>query len=244
MLSNLTVKCKDFSMIADVKLYENACDTKAELRTGLIAKAHASADVNHGINVSERFELHEGLLYRFDFDPKVHGLVYAWCVPRGSVRSTRVMGGRHELSVRTEIISWFHSSEVAGFHSALDAMFGKLKAKHYWPTMFEDCERFIKDCLECRKLRGRPRISPQMRSDLYDGPFVYIFFDHVGPLRPAGKSGCRFLLTAVCAFSGWGWARPVPNTTAEVTGETLVKHVFCDVGGLTIFVRHDRSTSF
>ena len=104
------------------------------------------------------------------------------------------------MGVRVELISWFHLS--AGFvtHSALDATLAKLLGRHTWPTIASDVEEFIGKCLECRKLRGPHLISPQVRSDMYDAPFVTIFFDFVGPIRPESPSKNRYLLTAVCPF--------------------------------------------
>lgn len=193
------------------------------------------------MNVAGRYELHEGLLYRLEFDPRISPLSYYWCVPKGSTRSTRVLDGRHPVSVRTELITWFRSSHAFGHHPALGATYNKLRTRYYWPGQLDDVQKFIGECVECKRLRGRPLTSPTVRADLYEAPFVCIFFDHVGPLRPSSPDGNRYFLTAGCGFSSCGWAMPVGDVTAEPTARVLVERVFCDIGGFPVFVRHDRS---
>lgn len=244
MLSALTVNCSDFGALFRCKQLEGVYVNKAELRRAVMAPGWTAAQTNHAINVSDRYEAHAGLLYRMKFDAKLHTMTYAWCVPKGSVRSARVLGGRHPVSVRSEMIAWFHESSASGFHSTMDATYSKLVTRYHWPTLFEDVERYVKECGECRKLRGRPLVSASVRSDLYDGLFVCVFFDHVGPIRPQSANGHRYLLTCCCSFSAWGWAHPVPDTTAVTTARTLVEKIFCDLCGFPVFVRHDRSTSF
>ena len=129
-------------------------------------------------------------------------------------------------------------------HSSLDATLGKVLPNCYRPTLVSDTERMISNCVECRKLRGHTLISPQLRSNQYDRPFYVIFLDYVGPIRPASRSGCRFLLAAVCAFSGWGWALPTVDSTSETTAKFLVERVFCDLAGFPVFLRHDRASAF
>ena len=243
ILTQLTVECGEFGALARTKQLEEVYPTKEQLRKAVMAAGWTGAQTNHAMNVSDRYELHEGLFYRLEFDAKLHTMTYAWCVPKGSVRSQTIFGGTHTVSVRNEVIAWFHESRAFGFHSTLDATYSKLVTRYCWPGMFENVEKYVRDCLECKELRGRPLVSATVRSDLYDGPFVCVFFDHVGPVRPSSANGCRYLLTCCCAFSGWGWACPVPETTAVTTGGTLYEKVFCGLAGFPIFVRHDRSTS-
>ena len=119
-------------------------------------------------------------------------------------------------------------------HSSLDSAVDKLCVKFTWPSMITDVEKVILNCPECKKLRGRPFISAAL----------CLFFDRVGELRPATAEENRYLLTCVCAFSGWGWAIPVTDTTAKTTAEALMTRVFCDLSGFPTILRHDRSKSF
>ena len=102
-----------------------------------------TAQINHAINASDDYETQEGLLYKTFFDPVSNGIKLAWCVPRGSAKSAKVLGGTHPLSVRNELITWFHSSEVWRFQSPLDATLGKMIRNCTWPTMVKDTEAFI-----------------------------------------------------------------------------------------------------
>ena len=87
-------------------------------------------------------------------------------------------------------------------------------------------------------------MGSSIRSDLYDAPLVVSFIDHVGPIRTSGKTACRYVLTAVCPFSGWGWAIPVVDNGSESTAQFLTTRVFLDTAGFPVILRHDRSTSF
>ena len=89
-----------------------------------------------------------------------------------------------------ELIVWHHLSEGFGAHSSAEATLSKLLLRHHWPTMV------VGSCGEYKKLR-RLALQSTVRSDLYDGPFVCLFMDHVGPLRSTGRT-----LTCVCAFPG------------------------------------------
>ena len=60
----------------------------------------------------------------------------------------------------------------------------------------------------------------------------------------AGKTNCRYILTAVCPFSVWGWGIPAEDNGAEKTALFLVCYVLLDLGGFPIILRHGRSTSF
>lgn len=243
-LSALTESCPDFGPIYRFKVLEEQGASVAEVRRKMHAFGWTTAQINQAINTGDRYELNEGLLYRFEFDVRHNALSYSWCVPKGSTRATRVLGGAHKVDVRTELILWYHSAHSFGNHSAYDATLSKLVIRYHWPKMADDVDEFIRKCLECKQLRARPFVSAAMRADIYDGPFVAVFFDHVGPLRPQSTQGSRYILTCVCAFSGWGWAIPVPNDTAEETAKGLFNRVYCDIAGFPIFIRHDRSQSF
>ena len=84
------------------------------------------------------------------------------------------------MSVRSEILAWYHLSDTHGLHSSLDATLGRMLGRYYWPTIVSDTEGFISKCNVCKKLRGHVLISPTMRSTQYDAPFVTIFFDYAG----------------------------------------------------------------
>ena len=110
VVQELTFNCKNFGAIAWAKSLENEFPTEAELRRRVRARGFSEAQVNQAINSMERYELHEGLLYRQEYDPQLDGFSLSWRVPTGSARSMKILGGRHGLSVRNELIAWYHLS--------------------------------------------------------------------------------------------------------------------------------------
>ncbi len=93
-------------------------------------------------------------------------------------------------------------------------------------------------------MRARAFQSVTLRSDLFEGPFVALFIDHVGPIRPSTKRENRYILTRVDALSGFDWALPTPDNGAETTATFLLQRVFCDLAGFPIILRHDRHSTF
>ena len=145
-MKQLTENCPDFGAIYRCKELQDGVITQPQLRRKLLNYRFSSNQANQAITQSDQYEVQEGLLYRYEYDPVWESVKLVWCVPSGSAKSTRILGGRHPVSVRSEILAWFHLSDTHGLHSSLDATLGKILGRYYWPTVVSDTEGFISKC--------------------------------------------------------------------------------------------------
>ncbi len=244
VVERLTKECPDYGTLWHYKYLEHWGLSKPVIKSRLTSHGHSPGRINEAVNMSSNYDFQEGILYEIKLLPREHAVTLRVCVPRGAAKSVQVLKDLEGIDLRRELILWHHNSIPFGMHSSLDSTVDKLSVKFTWPSMVADVEKVILNCPECKKLRGRPFISAALRADTFEGPFHCLFFDHVGELRPTTVEKNRYLLTCVCAFSGWGWAIPVPDTTAKTTAEALMTRVFCDLSGFPMILRHDRSKSF
>ena len=68
-----------------------------------------------------------------------------------------------------------------------------------------------------------------MQLGLYQYPFHTLGVDYVGELPPSPSSN-RWILTAVCPYSGYFCAIPVPDKTATTAANVLFHEVFLQLG--------------
>ena len=245
VVERLTKECPDFGTIWHFQYLLSAGMSVPTIRQRLRDHGHSANKINEAVNSRDEYDFQEGVLYKIQLLPREHSVTLRVCVPRGAAKSVKVLHDLIGVDLRRELILWHHASTPFGMHSGLDATVNKLSVRFTWPDMIKTVENSMLQCVECRKLRGKPFVSPSMRADLFEGPFHCLFFDHVGEIRPATKGNLnKYLLTCVCAFSGWGWAVPVPDKSAQTTAHALMTRIFCDISGFPMILRHDRSSSF
>ena len=81
-----------------------------------------------------------------------------------------------------------------------------------------------------------------MQLRLYQYPFHTLGVDYVGELPPS-PSGNRWILTAVCPYSNYLCAIPVPDKTATTAANALIHYVFLHLGFPTV-LQSDRDGEF
>ena len=57
------------------------------------------------------------------------------------------------------ILYYFHEDPLAG-HFNIEETFRKVKARYYWPQIYDDIRRYIKSCDQCQKRGKNKRIEP------------------------------------------------------------------------------------
>ena len=72
-----------------------------------------------------------------------------------------------------------------------------------------------------------------MQIRLYQYSFHTIGVDYVGEL-PRSPSGNKWILTAVCPFSNYLWAIPVPDKTVTTAANAIFNDVFLLLGFLSV----------
>jgi len=74
-------------------------------------------------------------------------------------------------------------------------------------------------------------------------PFKKWAIDFVGPIRPQGKTGARYIITATEYLTCWAEAQPVKDCTGATTTKFLFDHVLMRFGCPKILMS-DRGTHF
>jgi len=106
-------------------------------------------------------------------------------------------------------------------HRGAAATYRTLQRNYWWQGMRRDVYHYVSGCLKCHKAKAtrRDRFGVLMRYDLCPPGHTYQI-DHWGPFPPS-KKGNTIALTVIDRGSGYLWAYPCPDATAETTAKTL-----------------------
>lgn len=89
--------------------------------------------------------------------PKEEKLILQVCIP---------------AILRDDMLRSFHDSLAGGMHQGFERTYAALRQKYYWPTMFEDCRKYIQSCEMCQRVKrdihGKPPpLQPMPVADLF-----------------------------------------------------------------------------
>ena len=145
-------------------------------------------------------------------------------------------------SLRTEIIRNHHNILMAG-HFGVNKTSKKIKEKFYWFQMDEDIRLFIRQCIQCNKIK-QPRKKPKARLRTYMAgyPLDRIGIDVMGPLNVT-KDKNKYILVIGDYFTRWMEAYSLPSQHAEVVAEKLV-HEFISRLGTPLEIHSDQGRNF
>ena len=127
-------------------------------------------------------------------------------------------------STRADVLIAFHDDPTGGPLSR-NKMFGKIRARYYWPNLEDDVKRHCKFCLECRKLKPPPTmpIAPMQPIEC-SRPFELESINICGPY-PISVRGNKYILVITDHFTKWVEAYPLPNQEAVTVGVCLESFV-------------------
>ena len=95
--------------------------------------------------------------------------------------------------------------------------------------MHKHVKNWVRRCPLCIRLKTIPPAHGPMLLRLYQHPFHTLGINFVGEL-PQSPSGNKWILTAVCPYSNYLRAIPVPDKTATTAAYALVNDVFLSTG--------------
>ena len=125
------------------------------------------------------------------------------------------------------ILYMMYNSPTSG-HFATDTIFEKIRARYFWPQMYENIREYVKSCDACQR-RGKSRNKQPLHPIPVHSPFYQIGIDFVGPL-PKTKEGNRYIIVAMDYLTKWPEAKPVPAATAEETEKFIFEDIICQHG--------------
>ena len=111
--------------------------------------------------------------------------------------------------LQKNILGAYHDSP-RGMHRGRDATYNCLSRGFYWRNMSKHVRNWVRRCPHCIRFKFLQPAHGLMQIRLYQYPFHTV--DYVGEL-PHSPSGNKWILTAVCPFTNYLRAIPVPDKT-------------------------------
>jgi hypothetical protein len=137
-------------------------------------------------------------------------------------------------------------SDPAGGHFAGNVTARKvLQAGYWWPTLFNDCVTYTRQCDVCQRV-GKPTSTSAMplHPILALAPFEKWGIDFVGPINPPSKSGRhRYILVATDYATKWAEAEATKRDDKETVAKFLKTNIFSRFGCPRELIS-DRGTHF
>ena len=129
---------------------------------------------------------------------------------------------------RSTVLELSHAIPIAG-HCGKEKTRQRLLRRFYWPTIFQDVEKYCRSCSVCQRAstRGVKR-APLIPLPIISEPFSRIAMDIAGPL-PCTRSGKRYILVICDYATRYPEAIPLSSIDAEHVAEELIQ-VFSRVG--------------
>lgn len=146
------------------------------------------------------------------------------------------------LSIRHSILALAHDSPLAGHHNARSTA-RAIKASWYWPSLSRDVSAYCRQCHECAKvnLSHHSRPSPLQALPPLSHSFERV---HVDLLQlPKSKTGFKYLVVMVDAFSKWIETVPIPDKTADAVAHAFITGWVCR-HGVPDSIFTDKGTEF
>ena len=171
----------------------------------------------------DTLEIKDGVLYRKMIKPDDTVDSYQLIVP---------------CSLRQTIMRQVHEMGHLGTAKTQD----RLRQYAYWRGWKQDVAVFVRRCERCNRYR---RTSQFKQGPLQSLPVCTVMqrlhIDLMGPLLKSRHY--KYLMSAVCPFSKYLIAVPLPDKSAVNVAKALVKHVFFIYGAVE-FCFSDRGTEF
>lgn len=127
------------------------------------------------------------------------------------------------------VFDYYHTSRVGG-HLGIHKTIAKIRKEFIYKGMDRDIAGRVRSCGICSL--SKPAQNAKfglLSSEVAERPLEKVFIDYVGPF-PRSRSGNKFLLVAVDAFSKFCFLMPLRAATAKLTIRALQTHVIQHFG--------------
>ena len=161
----------------------------------------------------DSLELRENVAYRKFLDKTGSATFYQLLVPQ---------------SLRSELTRLVHE-KVAG-HLGVEKTQSQLQRRGYWPGWRRDVKLFCLNCTPCNSYhRGAVPKRGHLQEMRVGEPMQRLQIDITGP-HPKSTDGMIYILTAICAFTKFATAVPLPDKSATTVAQALVENVILKLG--------------
>ena len=146
-----------------------------------------------------------------------------------------------DIELQWHLLLTYHDSPI-GMHRGRDATYNSLSRDYYWRHMHRHVRNWVCCCPQCIRFKSLQPSHGPMQLWLYQYPFHTLGVNYVGELPPS-PSGNKWILTAVCPYSNYLHAIPVPNKTATTAVNVLFHEIFLQLG-FPYVLQSDRGGEF
>lgn len=119
------------------------------------------------------------------------------------------------------VLKQFHDNCA---HWGIDKTFNLIKRNYHWIGLYKDVVNYVTHCVTCRTRSSKQNKTALQEMEEVQYPMQKLGLDLCGPY-PESLDGNRYILTAVCQFSGWAEAYAIPNKKTE----TIVRVVMDEI---------------
>ena len=190
---------------------------------------------------SEKFEIHNGLLYRRVFDAVEGEINLKPAVPTGAAAAIELPGyGQRSLDHRSRLLLEYHNG-VLGGHMGRDTTMDRLERDWWWPGMYRDVCECCKHCEICQREHARSGASAHTRTQLFTRPFRDVARNEG---VEGSVTGAKYILTAICCFSKFPWLVPIPDKQAKTVARALLERVLLNLAMFPTVLRSDNDPDF
>jgi hypothetical protein len=128
--------------------------------------------------------------------------------------------------LKNEFLMKVHCHKMAG-HLGVKKTQHRVMQRAYWFKLWEDVERFCRQCYLCASQKPSHRKSrAPMQQHLMGLPMGRVSLNIMGPL-PKSDNDNKFVLHVCDYFTKWVEAFPIPNQEAKTIANRFVKELVC-----------------
>ena len=103
------------------------------------------------------------------------------------------------------VVEDFHRGDCGGHLFWKTTTSKILRAGYYWPSLFSDVYKAIKNCHECQFFQGKQKLQPlPLKPIEVSAPFQQWGLDFIGEIHPASSGQHRWILTATYYSTSYG----------------------------------------
>lgn len=142
--------------------------------------------------------------------------------------------------LRLAVLQENHDAPPAG-HMGIAKTIARISLRYYWPGMFRDIAKYVRDCLSCKRYKVAQQQTPgKMQPSVNRLPWETVCTDFVGPL-PRSKKGNRYIAVFQDRFTKWIQCRPLRAATAKNVCQALYEEVITRFGCPRIIISDNGS---
>ena len=125
----------------------------------------------------------------------------------------------------------FHSGFCGGHFAAKTTAHKILRAGYYWPNIFSDVHKLVRNCQQCQLLTGKQKLaSLPLQPIVVQAPFQQWGLDFIGQFKDNSSNGYSWILTATDYFTKWVEAIPTKKVTDKVIIDFLEDKIITRFG--------------